>query len=183
MSLIQLLAVGEVDGSLLRELRPPLEREFGARTEIRRERLEPQFAFHAARQQYSSTGILGRMQEWVGPGCWRLVGVTAVDLYIPILTFVFGEAQVGEACCVVSTHRLRQEFYGLAPDRPLLTERLVKEAVHELGHTLALKHCEDYRCAMAPSHAVEWIDLKSASLCRECQARARGQGLGHTVRR
>jgi Peptidase family M54 len=102
----------------------------------------------------------------------RLLGVTALDLYIPTLTFVFGEAQLAGPCAVVSTYRLRQEFYGLAPDPHLLGERLLKEAVHELGHTLNLRHCDDYRCAMAPSHAVEWIDLKTARFCPACQAQA-----------
>ena len=99
-----------------------------------------------------------------------MLGVCAVDLYIPILTFVFGEAQMGGPCAVVSAHRLRQEFYGLPPDPELFRQRVIKEAVHELGHTLNLTHCEDYRCAMAPSHAVEWIDLKESALCTPCRA-------------
>jgi archaemetzincin len=71
---------------------------------------------------------------------------------------------------VVSLHRLRQEFYGLPEDPEVLRYRLVKEAVHEIGHTLDLTHCDDYRCAMAPSHAVEWIDLKDGALCASCQS-------------
>jgi len=96
-----------------------------------------------------------------------------IDLYIPILTFVFGEAQIGGPCGVVSAHRLRQEFYGLSPNSGILRERLRKEAVHEIGHTLDLTHCDDYQCAMAPSHAVEWIDLKDSGLCSSCRARVR----------
>ena len=71
---------------------------------------------------------------------------------------------------MVSSHRLRQEFYGLPADPRLLHERLLKEAVHELGHTLNLSHCEDYQCAMAPSHGVEWIDLKSPTYCPTCRS-------------
>ena len=100
----------------------------------------------------------------------RLLGVAAVDLYIPILTFVFGEAQMGGPCAVVSAHRLRQEFYGLQPDPELFRQRIIKEAVHEVGHTLNLTHCEDYRCVMASSHAVEWIDIKEGTLCAACRA-------------
>ncbi len=66
-------------------------------------------------------------------------------------------------------HRLRQEFYGLPPDHELFRQRVIKEAVHELGHTLNLTHCDDYRCAMASSHAVEWIDLKDGMLCEGCR--------------
>jgi archaemetzincin len=133
--------------------------------------LDPQFAFHIERQQYHSSEILARMQQLVTPQWWRILGVTAVDLYIPILTFVFGEAQIGGPCALVSLHRLRQEFYGLPEDADALRRRLLKESVHEIGHTLNLTHCDDYRCAMAPSHAVEWIDLKESSLCVPCQGR------------
>jgi archaemetzincin len=132
--------------------------------------VDPQFAFHPERQQYHSTEILAWMHRTAGRDTWRLLGVTALDLYIPILTFVFGEAQLGNTCAVVSSHRLRQEFYGLPPDDDLLRERVLKEAIHELGHTLGLTHCENYSCAMAPSHAVEWIDLKSKTFCLQCRA-------------
>src|SRR5271166_3850271 len=93
------------------------------------------------------------------------------DLYIPILTFVFGEAQLGGKGAVVSHHRLRQEFYGLPEDADLLANRLLIESVHELGHTLSLTHCHDYQCAMAPSHAVEWIDIKDSGFCEDCLSR------------
>jgi archaemetzincin len=110
------------------------------------------------------------MQTYAGEGSWRVLGLTSLDLYIPILTFVFGEAQMGGPCAVVSFHRLRQQFYGLPQDDELLMERLIKEAVHEVGHTFDLTHCDDYSCVMAPSHAVEWIDLKDRTLCNSCQA-------------
>ena len=93
-----------------------------------------------------------------------------VDLYIPILKYVFGEAQMGGPCAVVSVHRLRQEFYGLDRDDALLGQRLLKESVHELGHTLKLRHCQDYRCVMASSHSVEWIDLRESALCDACRS-------------
>jgi len=109
------------------------------------------------------------MQQHITPTTWRVLGVTAADLYIPILTFVFGEAQLRGQCALVSLHRLRQEFYGLPADPGLLRERLLKEAVHELGHTLELTHCDDYGCVMAASHSVEWIDLKGAVPCSVCQ--------------
>jgi predicted Zn-dependent protease len=102
-----------------------------------------------------------------------LVGVTDVDLYIPILSFVFGEAQLGGHIAVVSYHRLHQQFYGLPRDDSLLRERLVKEAIHEAGHTRGLTHCDDYDCVMAASHAVEWLDLKGAGFCASCRGRIR----------
>ena len=171
MKLLQLLPIGDFDGQLLAELAPAMANLFHVPTEVLQARLDPEFAYHAERQQYHSSEILEEMQQYVGTDSWRLLGVTAIDLYIPILTFVFGEAQIGGPCGLVSIHRLQQEFYGLPPDRELLRERLLKEGVHEVGHTLDLTHCDDYQCAMAPSHAVEWIDLKDGVLCRACQSR------------
>jgi archaemetzincin len=173
MNRIQLLAVGETEAALMQSLGPPLEAEFGAQCEILEARLDPSPSLHPERRQYLSTDLLNRMRSDLVLGAGRLLGVTPLDLYIPILTFVFGEAQLNGSCAVVSTHRLRQEFYGLPPDPELLRERLIKESVHELGHTLGLTHCDDYLCVMAASHAVEAIDLKSSSLCADCHARSR----------
>ena len=171
MKLLHLLPIGNLDGELLMDLGPALADTFRMPCEVISPGLDPEFAFHGERQQYHSSELIGRMQRWVSSSSWRVLGVTALDLYIPILTFVFGEAQMGGPCAVVSAHRLRQEFYGLPSDRDILHQRLFKEAVHEIGHTLNLSHCDDYNCAMAPSHAVEWIDLKDSALCANCQAR------------
>jgi archaemetzincin len=172
MKLLQLLPIGDVSSGLLHELGPAMADTFRVPCEVVHRPLDPAFAEHDERHQFHSSEILRRMQNYLGPDTWRVLGVTAVDLYIPILTFVFGEAQMGGPCAVVSVHRLRQEFYGLPEDRDLLRERLLKEAVHEIGHTLDLTHCDDYRCAMAASHAVEWIDLKDGTLCPNCAAQA-----------
>jgi archaemetzincin len=171
MRVLQLLPIGDFDGRLLRDLGSAMAEMFRIPCEVAPVRLDPEFAYHGERQQYHSSEILQAMQRLVTGNSWRVLGVTAVDLYIPILTFVFGEAQIGGPCGLVSAHRLRQEFYGLPPDAEMLGQRLLKEAVHEIGHTLALTHCEDYQCAMAPSHAVEWIDLKEVSLCEACRTR------------
>jgi len=168
---LHLLPIGKLDGGLLSNLAPALGNTFNLPCEVISPALDPEFAFHGERQQYHSSEILACMQAVVSSQSWRVLGVTAVDLYIPILTFVFGEAQMGGPCAVVSLHRLRQEFYGLSADANLLQHRLLKEAVHEIGHTVNLSHCGDYRCAMAPSHAVEWIDLKESSLCSSCHGR------------
>lgn len=165
---LHLLPIGNVEDGLLKDLRPAIEETFRISCKVLPVRLDPEFAYHRERQQYHSSEILHRMQGYVRPDSWRMLGIAVVDLYIPILTFVFGEAQMGGPCSVVSLHRLRQEFYGLPHDEEIFRQRALKEAVHELGHTINLTHCEDYRCAMAPSHAVEWIDLKESTLCSTC---------------
>jgi archaemetzincin len=173
MKLLQLLPTGNVEDGLLKDLRPAIEECFSVPCRVLPVRLDPEFAFHGERQQYHSSEIIERMQSFVTGDTWRMLGIAGVDLYIPILTFVFGEAQMGGPCAVLSSHRLRQEFYGLAPDPELFRQRLIKEAVHEVGHTLGLTHCGDYRCVMASSHAVEWIDLKESRMCGNCWDAAR----------
>ncbi len=196
MRRIELLTVGNFDRRLAQRLCAPLAAEFAADCRLLPDSLDPQRAFHPEREQYHSTELLAAMQAMVRPkpssapmgkpaatpvnsaanqqsssrGAWRLLGLASVDLYIPVLTFVFGEAQMHGPCAIVGTHRLRQEAYGLPAAPELLFERTLKEAVHELGHTVGLTHCDDYQCAMAPSHAVEWIDVKSATLCEHCRA-------------
>ena len=169
MKLLQLLPIGQVDDDLLRGLQNGIPQFMDVVCEVLPPVLDPTPAFHAERQQHHSSELLQHMQGLVSRRTWRLLGVTSLDLYIPILTFVFGEAQMGGPCALVSSHRLRQEFYGFQPDPELLQQRLLKESVHELGHTLALRHCQNYACVMASAHAVEWIDLRSTMLCQTCR--------------
>ncbi|HQT91630.1 MAG TPA: hypothetical protein PL001_06335 [Candidatus Kryptobacter bacterium] len=100
-----------------------------------------------------------------------MLGVTSGDLFVPVLTYVFGEAQLDGKVAVVSSYRLRDEYYGLAPDAGLLHHRLVKESVHELGHAFGLLHCHNYLCVMHSSTGVEEIDIKTERLCTECRGK------------
>lgn len=164
---IELLPLGSDAAQLTAGLKSGLERRLRAKCVLAPSTPEPAYAFDAVRQQYHSSEILRTLAS--EPRSYdRVLAVCTGDLFIAILTFVFGEAELGGRCAVVSTRRLQQEFYGLPPDPKLTAERLLKEAVHELGHTLHLTHCEHYECAMAPSHGVEWIDLKTDLFCEIC---------------
>ncbi len=169
MNRIQLLPFGSIAPQVLADLANGIASEFRLPCELLPAESDPAFAFNTTRQQYSSTEILAAIASRANPNGGRLLAVTPADLYIPILTFVFGEAQLHGSSAIVSFHRLRQEFYGLPPDVEICRKRLLKEAIHELGHTLAIPHCDDYECVMAPSHAVEWIDLKTHGFCTTCR--------------
>ena len=128
------------------------------------------------RGQAWSTAILARLQERRPDRNTVLLGVTELDLYVPVLTFVFGEAQLNGPCAVISTHRLRDEYYGMEPNEDLLVARMMKEALHELGHTQGLRHCVDWRCVMSSAHTAERIDLRQAGFCPSCAALLRRAG-------
>lgn len=120
------------------------------------------------RNQVNSNWILKQMQSLAPERTTRMLGLTDQDLYSPVLTYVFGEAELGGRAAVVSTHRFRNEFYGLSVNPKRLKSRLIKEVVHELGHTFGLIHCEYQGCVMYPSSYVEEIDQKSADFCSSC---------------
>ena len=168
MTPIVLVAVGNPRRSLLDALAPALAREFGTSCSWNHLIIDPRHAYHSERGQYHSTAILEQLVRNANDRI--LLGVTEVDLFIPILTFVFGEAQLSGSSAIVSYCRLQQEFYGVPADDSLLVGRTIKESVHEVGHILGLSHCDDYACVMSPSHSVEAVDLKGASMCDHCKA-------------
>ena len=153
---------------LLEHLAANLARTFRTPCQIRPDTFDMGFALDERRHQYYSTSILQRLERVSDPDA-RILGVTACDLYVPVLTFVFGEAQLDGNCAVVSTARLNEEYYGLPARGELLRERLLKEAAHEIGHTFGLRHCNDWMCVMCSSHGVERLDVKGADFCPACK--------------
>jgi archaemetzincin len=129
--------------------------------------LEKTYDFN--RRQYNSSQILLQLIQSAPADTIKILGVTAVDLFIPILTYVFGEAQLGGVGALVSMHRLNNRLYGLPDNDQLLRERLNKESIHELGHTFGLLHCSKPGCVLSPSTYVEDIDQKSDRVCHECR--------------
>ncbi len=144
--------------------------QFGVETAILRGTLNLSRAFDSSRRQWNSTVLLAELLHQHPFPESKTVAVVEVDLFIPVLTFVFGEAQLEGGAAVVSTARLSQQFYGLPPDDEQMLSRLEKEIVHELGHTFGLFHCRHFECVMRSSTYVEEIDLKRAELCARCRA-------------
>jgi archaemetzincin len=127
----------------------------------------PSKAWDARRKQYE-TGVILKWLEERHAGAAKVLGVTDVDLFIPILTFVFGEAQLGGRAAVVSTARLAPND-GSHEARRMLGVRLRKEALHELGHAYGLVHCGTPACVMGRSPGVAEIDTKGDSFCSDCR--------------
>lgn len=154
---------------ILDQLSAGIARRLGVSCHVTTDEFDATFAMDGARRQTYSTAVLARLAQAPLPEGIAVLGVTEADLYVPVLTFVFGEAQMPGRAALVSLHRLREEYYGLPPNPRQLEERLLKEALHELGHTQGLRHCDDWRCVMVSSHAVEKLDLKEAEFCAACR--------------
>lgn len=130
------------------------------------------YAFDTVRDQYHSTRLLKGLETQIEQKENKILGITHLDLFIPILTYVFGEAHLNGPAAVASDYRLNPQFYGLPPNPELVKERLIKECIHELGHTLGLRHCPNPQCVMRTSTYVEEIDLKLDTLCSRCRKMA-----------
>ena len=132
--------------------------------------------FVPSRQQHHATLVLAALLRHRPDPESKILGVVAVDLFIPVLTFVFGQAQLDGPGAVVSTYRLRSEFYGLPTDEGVLVDRAIKECTHELGHAFGLVHCYFYDCVMHASTTVDEVDLKSSAFCGHCASVLEGRG-------
>ena len=164
-----LILIGQMDEHVLAGLPVLLQERFGYRWRIG-ERLEiPEEAYHPRRRQYLSEPFLRKLGECTPSGAERVLGISGVDLYTPGLNFIFGQADGLGRVCLISTARLRQEFYGLKAVLELFRERVIKEAVHELGHTVGLGHCSNPKCVMFFSNTLRDTDRKSSTFCDRCR--------------
>lgn len=168
MSFIYVSPDHDLDARTLAALRACLSSVYGLPTRRLIAPEPPAEVFDSRRRQYSSTGILQHMATTPPPNAARVLAVTDKDLFIPMLTFIYGQAQLGGEVAVVSLARLRQEFYGLPPDPELLLERTLKEALHEMGHSFGLTHCSDSECAMSLSTNIQQVDAKRVAYCAPC---------------
>lgn len=118
----------------------------------------PEKSLNPKRNQYDSKHFLKLVKGYPGD---KVLGITDVDLYAETLNFVFGQAEVGRKAAVISLHRLKG-------DRSIYHSRIVKEATHEIGHTIGLGHCKKYSCVMHYSNCLEETDIKGEKFCMDC---------------
>jgi archaemetzincin len=166
---------GPMDRDLLERVRQQVEATFPFPTQLVAVNGPPPECLDPRRRQHSSTRSLRWMLSAVPPGVARVLGITDADLCIPVLTFVFGEAQLNGPAAVVSTARLRLAYDEQPAPSALVEARLLKECLHELGHPFGLVHCPDVACVMSRSNSVLDVDQKRTGFCRECRRRLRAQ--------
>jgi archaemetzincin len=163
---IRVVPVGDVETEVLEYLCSTLPEAFHRECRLGKALPNPEYAFNSRRGQYSAEQIL---QDLRLDRVERVLGVVDLDLYVPRLNFVFGLADQFGQRAVIALRRLDPKFYGLPDDRVKFLQRVVKEAVHELGHTYRLGHCKDWRCVMAFSNSLADTDRKGQAFCQKCR--------------
>jgi archaemetzincin len=163
---IALVPFGEVNPTLLSWLEEDLPGISSADIEVTTAKpLRPEH-FVKVRDQYLADGLLNEFSSIVRAPETLLLGITEADLFSPGLNFVFGIANRGRA--LISSFRLRPEFFGQEPNTKVFRRRILTEAVHELGHALGLPHCEYPGCVMYFSNWIGDTDRKGPGFCFRC---------------
>lgn len=167
-----IVPIGKVDIRKLEYLKESLKLHFSNCT-LKNEISIPKSSYVPERKQYNVSAFLSSLAQahQSVPKNTKLLGITAEDLFTPGLNFVFGQAQMRGSYAVISISRLNPRFYRKVADQSLFQQRIVKEAVHELGHTLGLKHCPNRRCVMHFSNSLMDTDIKSERFCSRCLAK------------
>lgn len=174
---IQLVKVGNVDADVVDYLALTLGDNLGLTCRVLSRSVDVSGCYNPARQQYSSMDILLGLARLEASPDSKVLGLASVDLFIPILTFVFGQAQLNNRNALMSTYRLNQGYYGLPEDEELFYDRCEKEALHEIGHTFGLLHCHRFDCIMYLSNAIDQVDLKSNRFCDSCRGLLQSAGV------
>lgn len=169
MGVLAVLPLGPIGEMAVRITAANLQAVLEIPVDIRPAAELPAEAYEPTRRQYDAARLLEDLVRICPGGYGKVLGVAAADLCIPILTYVFGEAQLGGKAAVVSGWRLRSSPSGVAVPLEHYYERLAKVALHEVAHTLSLYHCEEPGCLMNFSSTLADLDRLNLTFCERCR--------------
>jgi archaemetzincin len=166
---ITLVSFGYFEKDYLEKVASAVKQEFPFPVNVKEGRIDLSEFYDPGRRQYNGIKLLKAVDSLFLSESIKILGLFNVDLFIPILTYIFGQAYLKGRSGIVSTYRLKNELYGMRQDENLLYDRLRKVCIHELGHAFGLIHCHSPACVMKSSTYVEDIDIKSHKLCIKCR--------------
>lgn len=168
---IIIIPLGELDFYQINKLAANLSMAFSSGVDILQGIDLPDEAENQERGQFYSTVILAKLELMRQNPTEKILGITEEDLYVPTQPFVYGEADPQSGCAIVSFYRLRQEFFGLPEDEKQIYNRMLKEAIHQVGHLHQLSSCNNPRCVMYRSGSMLDTDSKADKFCDICRRR------------
>lgn len=164
-----MLSCGHFEKDTMSSISEDIIREFDCSLIIQECTIDISNFYNPRRRQYDANAILHSISTIQTPDHTRIVALFRIDLFVPILTYIFGQAFLNGTTAIASLYRLRNELYGLERNNTLLINRFRKVVIHELGHTFGLIHCQNPICVMRSSTYVEDIDQKEIHFCYQCQ--------------
>jgi len=165
---IILISFGYFEEDFIQSIAETVIHEFNLPVNVREGHLDLSEFYDSGRRQYNGTKLLTEVDSLYASDGNKTLGLFSVDLFIPILTYIFGQAFLNGRTGIASIYRLSNERYGINTDNKLVLDRFQKEVIHELGHTFGLVHCYNPTCVMRSSTYVEDIDQKNAKFCPKC---------------
>jgi len=167
---ITLVSFGHFEKDFLENIAASVRSEFRCLVILREGHIDLGEYYDPARRQYNGNNLLKMVDALSFPNSSKTLGLFNVDLFIPILTYIFGQAFLNGRSGIASLYRFSNERYGISGNNHYLLERFRKEVIHELGHTFGLIHCPTIICVMRSSTYVEDVDQKKQHLCHNCSA-------------
>jgi archaemetzincin len=166
---ITLISFGHFRDDFLKNVTEAVNHEFLLAVNTKEGHIDLSEFYDPVRRQYNGIKLLKEVEVMYSLDSAKTIGLFSVDLYIPILTYIFGQAFLNGRTGIASHYRLSNERYGMNTDEKIILDRFKKEVIHELGHTFGLIHCHVPTCVMRSSTYVEDIDQKSENLCFNCR--------------
>jgi archaemetzincin len=166
---ISLISFGYFDADLMRNIAEAVKKEYLLDVNLKEGHMDLSEFYDPTRRQYNGVRLIREVETSFSSDSSKTIGLFNVDLFIPILTYIFGQAFLNGRTGIASSYRLSNERYGMNSNNTVFLERYVKEVIHELGHTFGLIHCHIPTCVMRSSTYVEDIDQKDPHLCPACR--------------
>ncbi len=168
MGKIVLLILFEIDENLVKALKQRLEQTFKHPVDVKYKADNLEYAYDSRRKQYGSPRLLSRLRRRKKNPDDKIMGVVDVDLYSPGYDFVYGEAEISSGIATLSVYRLLGKSRQRNSVSKLIVARVVREAIHEVGHLYGLGHCTS-KCAMRACTCLAEVDKAGNKFCPECE--------------